>query len=84
MHTGVHTLVLLLLLLFALEPSSCPADTDACSSPHSHPVVAGYTGAHACVLLIRVYAGVSYSRTAVADYTGARARVQPIWMYAGV
>jgi len=32
MHAGVHTLMLLLLSLFTLEPSSCPANTDACRS----------------------------------------------------
>jgi len=58
MHAGVHTLVLLLPSPFALEPSSCPADTDACRSSHSHVAVADYTGAHARVLPIRVCAGV--------------------------
>jgi len=44
--------------LFALEPSSCTANTDACRSSHSRAAVADYTGAHARVQPIRVYAGV--------------------------
>jgi len=34
---------------FALEPSSCTADTDARRSSHSRAAVADYTGAHARV-----------------------------------
>jgi len=40
---------LVLLSPFALEPSSCTADTDARRSAHSRVAIADYTGAHARV-----------------------------------
>jgi len=55
---------------FTLEPSSCTDDTDARRSSHSCAAVADYTGAHARVQPIQMYAGVQCSHAAVTYYTG--------------
>ena len=55
---------------FTLEPSSCTDDTDARRSSHSCAAVADYTGAHARVQPIQMYAGVQCSHVAVTYYTG--------------